>query len=104
MYAIIQTGGKQYRVQPGDTIEVERLGVEPGAQVEIDRVMMVSDGDDVAVGHPFVEGARVQAEVVEAGRGPKLIVFKFKNKTRYRRKNGHRQHFTRLTIQNILRG
>lgn len=104
MYAIIQTGGKQYRVQPGDTIEVEWLHAEPGSQVELDRVMMVGEGDDVAVGRPFVEGARVQAEVVDEGRGRKIIVFKFKNKTRYRRKNGHRQHFTRLTIQNILRG
>jgi len=104
LYAIIQTGGKQYRVQPGDTIDVERLHAEPGAQVEFDQVLMVGDDSDVAVGQPFVPGARVQATVVDEARGKKIIIFKFKSKIRYRRKNGHRQHYTRLTIQNILKG
>ena len=104
MYAVIQTGGKQYRVQPGDTIYVELLHAEPGSQVELDRVLMIGEGAEVTVGQPFIPGAKVQASVVDEGRGKKIIVFKFKSKVRYRRKNGHRQHFTRLTIQNILRG
>ena len=104
MYAVIQTGGKQYRVQPGDTIDVELLHAEPGSQVELDRVLMIGEGAEVTVGQPFIPGAKVHAAVVDEGRGKKIIVFKFTSKVRYRRKNGHRQHSTRLTIQNILRG
>lgn len=104
MYAVIQTGGKQYRVEPGDTIDVELLHAEAGGRVEIDKVLMIGDGDNITFGRPFVDGAKVQAEVVEEGRGKKIIIFKYKSKVRYRRKNGHRQGFTRLTIQNILKG
>jgi large subunit ribosomal protein L21 len=103
MYAIIQTGGKQYRVQPGDTIEVERLPGEPGATIELDRVLMVGgDGSAPQVGSPTLPGATVKAEVVERKRGEKLIIFRFKSKVRYRRKTGHRQELTRLRITDIV--
>jgi large subunit ribosomal protein L21 len=103
MYAIIETGGKQYRVQPGDTIAVERLAGEPGEVLELDRVLLVS-GDDAQtrIGTPSVPGARVRAEVVEHKRADKIIVFRYKSKVRYRRKTGHRQHLTRLRITDIV--
>jgi large subunit ribosomal protein L21 len=101
MYAILETGGKQYKVRPGDTIEVEKLPSEPGDTVELSRVLMVGDGPDVTVGTPLVEGATVVADVVDQHRGPKIIVFKYKSKVRYRRKTGHRQSLTRLRIKEI---
>ena len=101
-YAIIQTGGQQYRVAPGDVIDVERIkDHEPGDTVSFDEVLLVSDGNDVSVGTPFVTGARVVAKVEEEGKGKKIIVFKYKPKIRYRRKKGHRQRFARLSIQEI---
>ena len=103
-YAIIQTGGKQYKVQPGDIIEVEKLPHSEGSQVELDQVFLVSHEGQVSMGNPLVEGARVVAEVANNGRGKKIIVFKYKRKTRYRRKQGHRQSYTRLTIKEILVG
>lgn len=103
MYAIVETGGKQYRVQPGDTIAVERLNGAPGDVLDIDRVLLVGDsGGDTRVGAPGVEGAVVRAEVVEHARGEKIIVFRYKSKVRYRRKTGHRQALTRLRITDIL--
>jgi len=104
MYAVIRSGGKQYTVREGDTLDVELLQAEPGASIELAEVLLVGEGDAVAVGQPLVEGARVLAEVVEHGRGKKLIVFKYKAKTRYRRKQGHRQHFSRLAIREIVSG
>ena len=101
MYAIIRTGGHQYRVAPGDTIEVEKLDVAPGTDVELGEVLMVSGDDGVVVGTPLVEGAKVLARVVSQGKGEKLIIFKFKAKKRYRRKTGHRQKLTRLAIKEI---
>ncbi len=101
MYAIIQTGGHQYRVAPGDTIEVEKLAAEPGANVELGEVLLVSGDNGVQVGTPFVSGAKVLAKVVGQGKGEKIIVFKFKPKKRYRRKTGHRQSLTRLAITDI---
>lgn len=101
MYAIIQTGGHQYKVAPGDTIEVEKLDAEPGAEVELAEVLFFSGDDGVQVGTPLVGGAKVIARVVSQGRGPKLTVFKYKPKKRYRRKNGHRQGITRLSIKEI---
>ncbi|HEY0071975.1 MAG TPA: 50S ribosomal protein L21 [Chloroflexia bacterium] len=102
MYAIIKTGGHQYRVAPGDTIEVELLDAKPGSQVELGEVLMVGGGDNgVQVGTPTVEGARVIATVVGAAKGPKLVVFKYKPKKRVRRKTGHRQGLTRLSIKEI---
>ena len=103
MYAIIQTGGKQYRVRPGDTIEVERLAGEPGGSLDLDRVLLVGgDGDAPRVGSPTVPGAVVRAEVLEQARGDKIVVFRFKSKVRYRRRTGHRQELTRLRIRDIL--
>jgi large subunit ribosomal protein L21 len=103
MYAIVETGGKQYRVQPGDTIAVERLGGEPGDTLDLDRVLLIAgDGSSAQVGAPGVTGAVVRAEVVEHARGEKIIVFRYKSKVRYRRKTGHRQALTRLRITDIL--
>jgi large subunit ribosomal protein L21 len=101
MYAILETGGKQYKVRPGDTLQVEKLPGEAGDTIELDRVLMVADDDDVQVGKPLVEGAKVVAEVVGQGRGPKIIVFKYKAKVRYRRKTGHRQSLTTLRVTGI---
>src|SRR5438477_6097312 len=103
MYAIVETGGKQYRVKPGDTVAVERLTGEPGESLDLDRVLLVAgNGDQARVGSPGVEGAVVRAEVVEHIRGEKIIVFRYKSKVRYRRKTGHRQSLTRLRITDIL--
>ncbi len=103
MYAIVETGGKQYRVKPGDTVAVERLTGEPGESLDLGRVLLVAgNGDEARVGSPGVEGAIVRAEVVEHIRGEKIIVFRYKSKVRYRRKTGHRQSLTRLRITDIL--
>jgi large subunit ribosomal protein L21 len=104
MYAIVETGGKQYRVKPGDTIAVERLSGEPGEELELGRVLLVAGNGDSStrVGSPAVSGAVVRAEVVEHGRGEKIIVFRYKSKVRYRRKTGHRQSLTRVRITDIL--
>jgi large subunit ribosomal protein L21 len=104
MYAIVETGGKQYRVKPGDTVAVERLAGEPGETLDLERVLLVAgNGDKEArVGSPGVAGAVVRAEVVEHIRGEKIIVFRYKSKVRYRRKTGHRQSLTRLKIMDIL--
>lgn len=104
IYAVIRTGGKQYKVEPNQLLDVERLPDDVGAVVELSDVLLVADGDDVTVGQPRVPGARVVAEVVHHGRGPKMIVFKYKPKTRYRKKTGHRQDYTRLAIRQILVG
>src|SRR5215207_4251750 len=103
MYAIIETGGKQYRVRPGDTIAVERLAGEPGDTLDLERVLLVGgDGDETRLGTPALDGAVVRAEVIEHGRGEKIIVFRYKSKVRYRRRTGHRQPLTRLRITDIL--
>jgi large subunit ribosomal protein L21 len=101
VYAVIETGGKQYRVAAGDIIEVERLPAEAGAQVEIERVLMVAGDEGISIGSPVVDGAKVVATVSEHFRGPKITVFKMKAKKRYRRKSGHRQELTRLKIDAI---
>jgi large subunit ribosomal protein L21 len=102
IYAIVETGGKQYKVTPGQTIEVERLGVAEGGAVELDRVLFIADGDKVTVGRPTVEGAKVIATSQGESKGEKIIVFKYKPKVRYRRKIGHRQFHTRLLIDQIV--
>lgn len=102
IYAIVQTGGKQYKVSPGETIDVERLPAEEGSTIELDKVLLVADGEKVTVGTPTVEGAKVIAEVLGEGKGKKIIVFKYKPKVHYRRKRGHRQIYTRLAIKEIL--
>ena len=100
-YAVVKTGGKQYRVAEGDTIRVEKLAGEPGGSVTLDDVLLVVDGETVSVGKPTVEGAKVTAEVVEEGRARKVLVFKYRRRKRYRRKNGHRQPFTALKVTSI---
>ncbi len=102
IYAIIRTGGKQYRVEPEQLIDVDSLPAEVGSTVEMTDVLLIAGNGDVKVGRPVLEGARVIAEVVEQGRGPKIIVFKYKSKTRYRRRRGHRQGYTRLVVRQIL--
>jgi large subunit ribosomal protein L21 len=104
MYAVIETGGKQYRVELGNEIEVERLDVVAGNTIQLERVLLVSDGDDTAIGRPVVEGALVSADVLRQDRGEKLIVFKYGPKTRRRVKKGHRQELTVLRIADIALG
>ncbi len=101
MYAVIETGGKQYRVSPGQTVEVELLPAEPGATVTLNRVLLVSAEGDTTVGQPVVPGGAVVATVIGEGRGKKVIVFKYKSKKRYRRTTGHRQDYTYLTVTDI---
>lgn len=103
-YAIVRSGGKQYRVHEGGTIDVERLSTPEGERIELAEVLLVAEDGQVTVGTPTVPGVKVVAEVVSHGRGPKVTVFKYKAKTRYRRKTGHRQAFTRLAIQRIQIG
>ena len=103
-FAIVQTGGKQYRVHEGDTIRVESIEGDEGDTVTLKSVKLVSLNGETSVGTPEVEGAEVQAEVVNKGKGKKIVVFKYKAKTRYRRKNGHRQNFTDLRITDISLG
>lgn len=100
MYAIIETGGKQYRVHPGDIIDIERLPENESDQVVFDRVLMVG-GDEVKIGTPVVEGAQVHGERLADVRGPKITVFKVKRRKGYRRKNGHRQDLLRVRIKDI---
>ena len=101
-YAVIQTGGKQYRVATGDTIRVESIPGDIGDTVELTDVRMVSSDDGVTLGTPTIEGARVVTEISESGKGKKIVVFKYKSKVRYRRKKGHRQQYTDLTVTDIL--
>ena len=104
MYAVIETGGKQYRVEVGTQLEVELLDVEPGKTITLDRVLLVADGDESSIGQPVVSGAKVSAEVVSQIRGPKLISFKYRPKARSRVKKGHRQELTVLRISDIVLG
>ena len=104
MYAVIKTGGKQYRVAADETIEIERLKGEAGDAIEFAEVLMVADGESVSVGAPLVSGASVAAEIVSHTRGPKLIVFKKRRRKHYRRRNGHRQDLTEVRITEILTG
>lgn len=100
MYAIIATGGKQYKVSEGDVIRVEKLGAEAGSTYTFDQVLVVS-GDEVKVGDPVVAGATVEASVIEDGKAKKVIVYKYKRKTGYHKKQGHRQPFTKVKIEKI---
>jgi|SRR5581483_10001987 len=104
MYAIVATGGKQYRVQPGQRLEVDKLDAAPRSRIELDQVLLVGDGERVLVGQPTVAGARVVAEVLGEKKGKKIIVFKYKAKVRYRRKTGHRQRYTELLVRDIVTG
>lgn len=102
MYAIIETGGKQYRVSEGDVINVELLSADIDSTVEIDRVLAVGEGESIKVGSPVVAGAKVVLKVLEHGKGKKVIVFHYKPKKNIRKKNGHRQPFTKVQIEKIL--
>jgi large subunit ribosomal protein L21 len=101
MYAVVRTGGKQYRVAPGDWLDVEKLAGEVGEQVTLDDILLVHDGEKAVIGQPVVKGATVTATVKAQHKGKKIIVFKYKPKQRYRVKNGHRQNLTRLHIDAI---
>lgn len=101
VYAIVESGGKQLKVEPGLRVRVEQLPAEPGSQVVLDRVLLVADGKTVTVGRPLVEKARVFATVVAHGRGPKVYIQKFHSKNNYRRRTGHRQPFTELLVERI---
>jgi large subunit ribosomal protein L21 len=100
MYAVFQAGGRQYRVEEGDTVDIARRPEETGQAIELDRVLMVGGGDDVTVGTPIVDGVRVLATIQQHGRGKKIIVFK--HRSNYRRKQGHRQDYTRIHIDKIV--
>ena len=101
MYAVIQTGGKQYRVSEGDTLKVEKLPVEEGATVELDKVMLVADGENVQVGTPYLEGGKVTATVKSQGRGKKVKIIKFKRRKYHMKRQGHRQAYTELEVTGI---
>lgn len=101
MYAVIQTGGKQYRVSKGLKLKVEKLEVETDGVIEFDHVLMVGEGDSVQLGQPFVKGAVVTAKVLEQGRGKKIRIIKFRRRKHYMRKQGHRQWLTEIEITNI---
>lgn len=101
MYAVIETGGKQYRVQEGDTISVEKLNEEVGKVVTIKEVLIVGKNNDTLVGAPYVDGATVKAEVVENGKAPKVVIYKYKAKKDSKKKQGHRQPFTKLLIKQV---
>ena len=101
MYAVVATGGKQYRVEEGDTLRIEKIPGDVGTTVAFDQVLMVSDGDDVKIGQPVLENAVVNGTIVEQGKDRKILVFKYKRRKGYRRKQGHRQLFTAVKIGSI---
>lgn len=101
MYAIIETGGKQYRVEEGKAVRVEKLPAEKGEEILFDRVLLYSDGTETRIGSPYIESCRVKGRVTVQGRGRKIIVFKYKAKKNYRRKQGHRQPFTEVLVKQI---
>ncbi|MEE4301144.1 MAG: 50S ribosomal protein L21 [Pseudomonadales bacterium] len=103
MFAVIESGGKQHRVQEGDVLRLEKLDAEAGASVTFDRVMLVGEGEDVTVGTPLVEGGSVTAEVLGHGRHDKITVIKFKRRKDYDKKQGHRQHYTEIKVTGISR-
>mgnify|MGYP003306214783 CR=1 FL=1 len=102
MYAVIETGGKQYKVQEGDIVFVERLSGEENSQVVFDKIIAIGDGSDIKVGAPYVDGATVEANLVKNGKDKKIIVYKMKSKKNYRRKQGHRQPYTKVQIVSIM--
>ncbi|HHT85658.1 MAG: 50S ribosomal protein L21 [Bacillota bacterium] len=101
MYAIIETGGKQYKVSPGRTVRVEKIDGERGTKCVLDRVLAISDGESLKVGKPYIPGATVEGKIIRQGRARKILGFKYKPKTNYRRRYGHRQYFTEIRIESI---
>ncbi|KEZ76899.1 50S ribosomal protein L21 [Salinisphaera hydrothermalis] len=101
MHAVIRTGGKQYRVAEGDVVRVEKLDAEPGSTIELADVLLISDGDNVQIGTPVLDGKAISADVQSHGRADKVEVIKFKRRKKYRRTHGHRQHYTQLKITSI---
>lgn len=101
MYAVIKTGGKQYRVSSGDTLKIETLSGEVGSAIVLDKVLMVADGDKLSVGKPLLTGATVQATIVSHGRGDKVRIFKMRRRKHYRKSQGHRQNYTEIRIDGI---
>lgn len=101
MYAIISSGGKQYKVEQGDILRVEKLEAAVGSEIVLDRVLMVADDDDIKIGQPVLEGAAVNGTVVEQGKARKILVFKYKRRKRFHKKQGHRQQFTAIKINSI---
>jgi large subunit ribosomal protein L21 len=104
IYAVIEIGGKQYKVAPKQTIEVERLNVSEGDTVELDKVLFIGGDGDTLVGNPIIKGAKVVATCLGEAKGEKVIVFKYKSKVRYRRKKGHRQTYTKILVNEIIKG
>jgi large subunit ribosomal protein L21 len=102
-YAIVETGGKQYKVAPGQKIDVERLTVAKGEDIELSKVLLIADGNDTVIGNPTIDGAKVVATCLSEGKSDKIIVFKYKPKVRYRRKKGHRQIYSKLEIKEIVK-
>ncbi len=103
-YAIFQAGGRQFRAEAGDNLKVPLMKGEPGAKVTFDQVLLTADGDKVQAGQPMVKGAQVVGQFVEHGKGPKIVVFKFKRRKNYRRKTGHRQDYTEIKITDLKLG
>ena len=101
MYAVVSSGGKQYKVQEGEILRVEKIPGDVGSSITFDQVLMVADGDKVNIGQPVLDDALVEGHIVEQGKGKKIIVFKYKRRKRYRRKQGHRQQFTAVQIDQI---
>jgi len=104
VYAIVEAGGHQHKVTKGQLIDIDRFDAEPGSTIELEKVLLVSDGSAITVGQPTIVGAKVTATVLRELKAPKIIVFKYKPKTRYRRRQGHRQRYTRLRIDEIVGG
>jgi len=104
MYAVIQTGGKQYRVAQGDTLRVEKLAADEGATVELDKVLMIAEGEEFKIGRPFVDGGKVTATVKAHGRGKKVKIIKFRRRKQYLKRQGHRQSYTELEVTGISAG
>ncbi len=102
MYAIVRDRGQQYRVEQGQTVDIALMNAEEGSQIELDNVLLVGGQDEVMVGTPTLDGAKVRAEVLGSVKGKKIIVFRYRNKKRYRRRTGHRQQYTRIKINEII--
>ena len=101
MYAVIKTGGKQYRVSSGEKLKVEQLAADVGSQITIDQVLLVADGDNISIGKPLVKGAKVQATVVNHGRGDKVHIFKMRRRKHFQKQQGHRQNYTEILVDQI---